>query len=211
MDDALHGDTSDRDRSDGDRLGLGGFGTIGKRIQVVGTTCAGKSTLAERLAAHLGVPYVELDALNWQPGWVGLADVDPDELMRQLTEATAGDGWVVAGSYRRFTQPVLGPRLQTIVWIDLPLPLILRRVVTRSWRRWRSGELLWGTNREDFWTHLKLWSDESLIHWALTTHHRTRRRLQAEMADPAWAHVRFVRLRSVQQVDAFAAAVVAAA
>ena len=47
---------------------------VGRRIHVTGNSCSGKSTLASQLASTLDVPLVELDALNWQPGWVGLAD-----------------------------------------------------------------------------------------------------------------------------------------
>jgi hypothetical protein len=36
-----------------------------ERINIVGIGCAGKSTLARALAARLGVPHVELDALFW--------------------------------------------------------------------------------------------------------------------------------------------------
>ncbi len=47
---------------------------VGRRIHVTGNSCSGKSTLAKQLAAALGIPRVELDALNWQHGWVSLAD-----------------------------------------------------------------------------------------------------------------------------------------
>ena len=40
------------------------------RTSVVGSSGSGKSTVARRLADILGVPYVELDAIHWRPGWV---------------------------------------------------------------------------------------------------------------------------------------------
>ncbi len=184
---------------------------IGTRIHVTGNTSAGKSTLAERLSRALGVPFVELDALNWLPDWVALTDTDPEEFRRRIREATAGEGWVVAGSYMGTSQEVFWDRLQTVIWLDLPLPQVLWRVVTRSWRRWRTRELLWGTNTESFTKHLKVWSPDSLLWWAVTQHRRKRRNLLAFQSDPRWSHIRFVRLRSSAEVEAFTRAVEAAA
>ena len=181
---------------------------IGRRIQVLGNTCAGKTTLGEQLADVLDAPFVELDAINWQPQWVSLAAADPDEFERLVGEATAGDSWVVAGSYSAFSQRVFWPRLQTVIWLDLPMPLLVCRVLARSWRRWRSKELLWGTNRERFWPQLKVWNKEdSLIWWAVTRQSRKRRRIYACMVDPQWSHIQFVRFSSPKEIGAFARAI----
>ena len=40
-----------------------------ERINVVGTSCSGKTTLARAIAGRLGLPYTELDALFWGPRW----------------------------------------------------------------------------------------------------------------------------------------------
>lgn len=175
---------------------------IGSKIHIMGDSCAGKSTLGKRLAQALGVDFVDMDALNWLPDWVALNAVDPEEFDRRLAEATAGDGWVVAGSYTRHAQRVLWSRLDTVVWLDLPMPLLLRRVVARSWRRWRTKELLWGTNYERFWPQLMVWNkDKSLIWWIVTQYKRRRRQLLHFMADPRWAHIRFVRLTSPEEIE----------
>ena len=47
---------------------------VGHRIQVIGPTNAGKSTLAARLGEVLGIPATDLDALYWKPDWVGSSD-----------------------------------------------------------------------------------------------------------------------------------------
>lgn len=41
-----------------------------RRIVIIGTTSSGKSTLAEKLAQTLGLDFIELDALHWEPDWV---------------------------------------------------------------------------------------------------------------------------------------------
>lgn len=158
-----------------------------RRVHVIGNSSAGKSSLAKRLAGMLGVPFVELDALNWEPNWVGLNATDPEELERRLREATC-----------------FWDRVQLVLWLDMPRPLLLRRAVVRSWRRWRSRELLWGTNYESFWRQFFLWrKSESLIWWTWTQHERKRRDMLRTMADPRWEHIRFVRLVSAGEVEEF--------
>lgn len=182
---------------------------IGTRIHIMGSSCSGKSTLAARLAAELGLDLVDMDAINWLPNWVGLNATDPDEFDRRLHEATAGEGWVVAGSYTRHSQRVFWPRLDTVVWLDLPLSLLLRRVIARSWRRWRTKELLWGTNYEEFWPQLAVWrKEDSLIWWIITSYERRRRQMLSFMGDPQWSHIKFVRLTSPEEIKAWTAQVV---
>lgn len=177
---------------------------IGQRIHIIGSSGSGKSTLAERLATLLDIPFVELDALNWEPGWVGLNQNDPAEFERRIAEATAGDSWVAAGSYTTFSQRVFWPKLDTVVWLDLPRPLLVRRVLMRSWRRWRTKELLWGTNYERFWPQLAFWrKDQSLLWWVVTQHQRKRRQMLSFMTDPRWRHIRFIRLTSVAEIEGF--------
>ncbi len=175
---------------------------LGHRILVWGSSCAGKSTTAEQLAQQLDIPFVDLDALNWLPNWVGLNMTDPDRLVERITNATSGSAWVVAGSYTKQSQATFWPRLQTIIWLDLPLPLLLYRVLTRSWRRWRSKELLWGTNYENFWDQLKVWKGEkSLVWWIVTQHKRKRADVYRFMMDPQWSHIHFVRINNTQAID----------
>ncbi len=69
------------------------------RISVIGTSGAGKTTFARRLAEAVGAPYVELDAINWQPGWRDLATHDPAEFRRRVAEAAAAEAWVSDGNY----------------------------------------------------------------------------------------------------------------
>jgi len=91
--------------------------------------------------------------------------------------------------------------------LDLPLPLLLVRALIRSWRRWRSKELLWGTKNERFWPQLEVWQkDESLLWWIATQHRRKRRALVDHMASREWAHICFVRLVSTVEIERFVAA-----
>ena len=176
---------------------------FGTRIVICGDSCSGKSTLAQRLARTLDAPFVELDALHWRkPNWVPATD---DELTAAIHEATHGDRWVVAGNYLRVARVALWPRATALIWLDLPLRIVLPRIVRRSWRRWRNHELLWGVNYEDPWQHLRLWeTNRNLFTYTVTTHRGRQREFLEAIIDPRFAHLRFVRLRSTREIDAFA-------
>ena len=173
--------------------------SLGERIIVIGDSNAGKTTLGRRLAEHLGVPFIELDALFWEPGWV---EPETAVFRERVRRAIATDAWVVDGNYRSRQQDISWAAADTVVWLDLGLATLVRRCVQRSWRRSRSGDLLWGTNRERFWNHLMLWDPQrSLIAFTIRTHHARRRDYEAAVADPRWSHVTFIRLRSRREVD----------
>jgi len=170
---------------------------VGRRIVVIGNTNAGKSTLAAELARRLGLPFVELDALFWEPNWI---ESELAVFRARVAEATAGEGWVVAGNYTARIQDVVWPRAETVIFLDYSLPLVLRRVLTRSWKRWRTREVLWGTNTENFWKHLTSWND-SLLTWAVKSHHKHRERWPGFVADPHWAGTRFLRFCSPRETN----------
>ena len=171
-----------------------------ERINVVGTSCSGKTTLARSLASRLGLPYVELDALFWGPNWTPI----PDEIFRSRVEgAVARDRWVIDGGYAKI-RPVTWGRADTIVWLDYPMPLVLARWARRTMRRIRTGEEFWpGTdNRESVRNALR---SDGLLWWILRTHRPRRQRMRAALADRPDLQV--VRLRSPLEAERWLAGV----
>ncbi|HKG43471.1 MAG TPA: shikimate kinase [Gaiellaceae bacterium] len=163
-----------------------------RRVNVKGTSGSGKTTFGQELAARLDVPYIELDALHHGPNW---AEPTADEFRARVREAMAAapDGWVIDGNYEsKLGDTVLGVT-DTIVWLDLPLRLKLRRLWRRTSERIRDDVELWNGNRESWRT--ALWGRDSLFAWMIRGHFRHRRtwpRLYGR--DP-----RLVRLRSVTE------------
>ena len=163
---------------------------IGKRIIVVGTTGAGKTTLALELSRRLGYPHIELDAMYWGPNWTPA----PTDVFRQgVAQALSGVAWVADGNYRR-ARDVIWARADTLVWLDYALPVILWQLLRRALRRVVTQEELWGGNRET-WRGQFL-SRDSLFLWALTSHPRHSREYPVLVAQPEYAHLSVARLRS---------------
>jgi adenylate kinase family enzyme len=173
-----------------------------RRINVVGTSSVGKTTLAARLAELLNVPHVELDALHWEPNWT---EAPTDVLRERVSAAIAGEGWVVDGNYAK-VRDLIWARAEAVVWLDLPLRTILSRYLRRTVRRVAGRQELWAENRERLSMHLV--SRDSLLWWILSTYRLRRReypRLLAGRPDLVT-----VRLRSARATDRWLAGLVPA-
>ena len=164
----------------------------GPRIVVVGTTGSGKTTLARELAAALGIPHIELDVLFHGPDWTPRAAFRAD--VEAATDATA---WVCEGNYSP-VYDVVWSRGTELVWLDLPFPVVFRRLGSRTWRRYRRNEVLWNGNRERFWNQFTC---DGLFVWALRTHWRRRRIWPRRLGEPAYRHLEVHRLRSPDEVE----------
>ncbi len=101
-----------------------------RRILVIGSGGAGKSTLALRIGQCLGVPVIHLDALYWRAGWT---TVPKDEWTREVIRLVAADAWVMDGNYSG-TFDVRVPAADTIIFLDLPRLVCLWRIVKRRIR-----------------------------------------------------------------------------
>ena len=168
-----------------------------RRIVVVGSTSSGKSTVAARLAAQLGLDFIELDALHWEPNWT---EASEGVLRERVEAATRVDGWVVAGNYHQ-VRDIIWPRAEVILWLDYSLPLIFGRLTWRTLKRGLTREELWNGNRESLLTHFKLWSPDSLFHWLFKTYWRRKREFPALFAEPAHAHLRVIRFGSPRETE----------
>jgi adenylate kinase family enzyme len=101
-----------------------------RRVLVIGSGGAGKSTFAARLAEHTGLPLIHLDALYWKPGWVESSKAEWAETVEQLT---AAERWIMDGNYGGTLEQRLAA-CDTAIFLDLPRTLCLRRVIQRRVR-----------------------------------------------------------------------------
>jgi adenylate kinase family enzyme len=169
------------------------------RVVVIGSSGSGKSTFGRRLADACDLERIELDALNWGPGWTNRSADEPALFERLVAEAIAGDRWVTDGNYRLAMQRTL-PKATHLVWLDYPRRVIMPRVIRRSFLRAWDGEELWpGTgNREDF----RRWLDKDHpIRWAWDTFERRRKQYETLFAEPRLAAIEKHRLRQPREAQ----------
>ncbi len=168
-----------------------------RRVAVFGTTGSGKGWLAGRLAERAGLRVVELDALFWGRDW----QPAPVDLFRHRVEReTSEDGWIVVGNYGQVRDLVWRPA-DTLVWLDLPLPVVMSRLLRRTVKRAVTREELWGTGNRETLSNAFL-SRNSILLYALKTHGRNRERFAKE-CDAQAGEKRVVRLRSQRDVERF--------
>jgi adenylate kinase family enzyme len=139
-----------------------------QRICIIGTTGSGKTTVAAEVARILGSVHIELDALNWQPGWVL---VPSDRFRQNVATALETPRWVTDGNYRS-VRDLVWERADCLVWLNYPLSLIVTRLIRRTARRIWNSESCCNGNQESL---RRAFSRESIILWALQTHGRLRR------------------------------------
>jgi adenylate kinase family enzyme len=162
------------------------------RIVVIGTSGAGKTTLAGRIAKGLDLPHVELDAINWQSGWHDLVRHDPDTFARRVAAAAEADSWVMDGNYG-LVRELIWRRATHLVWLDYSRPVIMARVIRRSLlRAFLQTELWAGTGNRERWRHMLRPSHP--IRWAWSTWNCRRREIAECLARPEFAGLVVLRL-----------------
>lgn len=167
-----------------------------RKVAVIASASgSGKTTLGRELAARLGVPFVELDALVHGPGWTEISDA---ELRARIEPVLAADGWVIDGTYLRKLGMSVIDQADLTVWLDLPLRVWVPRLARRSYRRLRRRESLWNGNTESL--RGVLWGRGSLFAYALRSHFRRRRHWPELLAGRP-----VLRLRTSAEVAAFIA------
>jgi adenylate kinase family enzyme len=161
------------------------------RIAITGPSGSGKTSLAAELARTAGLRHVEVDALHHGPNWESCGS---EVLRERVLAATEGDGWVTDSTYHTMLGTLVSDRADVLVWLDLPIPLVMWRLLRRTHVRNRDKTELWNGNVEPGWrksTHYLIWP-------ALKAAFVNRRTFPRR-----YAHLRVGRLRSDHEVRAF--------
>jgi adenylate kinase family enzyme len=156
---------------------------------VVGTAGGGKTTMAIAVAERLGLPHLELDRVRYGSAW---REVPDDQFLGSVTAWADRDEWVIDGNYS-LVRDLLWARANVVVWIDLSLIVVLRRLLARTVGRLISREDLGNGNRERIG---RVFGRRSILLWAIRSHGPLREEYERKCAAIRDSGVEVVRLRS---------------
>ncbi|AST91271.1 topology modulation protein [Sutcliffiella cohnii] len=98
-----------------------------KKIIIIGSGGAGKSTLAKHLGEKLGIKVFHLDALLWKPNWVG---VPREEQIQVQNELVKNEQWIIDGNYGA-TMDIRLQAADTIILLDYHRTICVYRAFKR--------------------------------------------------------------------------------
>jgi len=101
-----------------------------KKVIVIGSGGAGKSTFSRRLGEATGLPVIHLDAHFWRPNW---EPTPKDEWKAKVGELLKGDEWIMDGNFGG-TRELRMQAADTIIMLDFPRRVCMYRVVKRAFQ-----------------------------------------------------------------------------
>ena len=87
------------------------------RVVILGIAGGGKSTLARRISAALGLPLHQMDKIGWRPGWTWTPN---DEIDRRHEQIIATERWVIDGFGTYKSMDRRCDAADTLILIDQP-------------------------------------------------------------------------------------------
>ncbi|MBY0122012.1 DNA topology modulation protein [Bacillus sp. S/N-304-OC-R1] len=98
-----------------------------RKIVIIGSGGAGKSTFARKLGHILNRNVYHLDVLFWKPNWEG---VPRDEQIKIQNEIIQEEEWIMDGNYSG-TMEIRLQTADTIIFLDISRTICLFRVIKR--------------------------------------------------------------------------------
>lgn len=167
-----------------------------KKILVIGSPGAGKSTFARRLGEKTGLKVIHLDRLYWKPNWVETAD--KDEWKAVLEKILAGESWIIDGNYSN-TIEMRVEKCDTVIFLDMPPALCVYRVLKRFALYRNKGnrpDMADGCEEKLDWEFIKF------IKWTWTYPSRSKPKVEA-LVKRYENEKKIIRLKSNREIENF--------
>ena len=162
-----------------------------RRVSIIGSGGAGKSTLARQLGEITGLPVIHLDRLFWKPDWT---ETPKDVWRRTVEDLVKGEEWIIDGNFGG-TMDIRLAASDTVIFLDFPRTLCTYRAVKRAvtFRNKTRPDMGAGCN-EKF--------DLEFLRWVWQFPRKTVPSIEARLSRLG-REVRLIRLRSPKEVHGF--------
>ena len=164
-----------------------------RRLLIIGSGGAGKSTLARQLSSILGIEVVHLDTLYWKPGWV---ESEQAEWGARIRAAVQQESWIMDGNFSG-TLPERLAACDSVIFLDLPRTVCLWRVLKRVVQ-------YYGRTRPDLPAGCPERFDLEFLAWVWRFPSRSRQKV-VSLLEAQGNEKKVIRLRSPREVDEFVA------
>lgn len=103
-----------------------------RKVAIIGSGGAGKSTFATQLGDKLDIPVYHLDKFLWRSNWTEIPKYEQRQIQQQLI---LKDEWIIDGNYGS-TMDVRLQAADTIIFLDIHRVICVYRAVKRMVRYW---------------------------------------------------------------------------
>jgi len=160
-----------------------------KKVIIIGSCGAGKSTLAKRLSKQTGIKLVHLDQKYWKPNW---ERTDRIVFRKKVKKLIRGGKWIIDGNYRD-TMDIRIKAADTIIFLDFSRWICLFRIFKRRVKSNRVDNLVCCEEQVTY----------ELIKWIIWTFPRINRKEILSRINKVKDKKRIVILKSNRQVEDF--------
>lgn len=162
-----------------------------KKILIIGSGGAGKSTLARRLGEAIDIEVIHLDKLHWKPNWTG---TPKDEWRKIVQTQLEKDEFIMDGNFGG-TMEMRLKACDTVIYLDFPRAVCLYRAVKRALKYYNK-------TRPDMGEGCNEKLDFEFLHWVWTFPKRAKPEIEERLKRFGDGKT-IIRLRSPRETEDF--------
>ncbi len=162
-----------------------------KKVLVIGSSGAGKSTFSRRLSDLTGIEIIHLDKLHWKPNWT---EPSKEEWKATLEKAMRGEAWIMDGNYSN-TLDIRIPVCDTVIFLEMLPAVCVYRVLKRVARSY-------GKTRPDMADNCVEQFDWEFIKWIWNFENRSKPKME-KLLEQFKNEKTIIRLKSKREVEDF--------
>jgi adenylate kinase family enzyme len=162
-----------------------------KRILIIGSGGAGKSTLARRLGDATRIEVIHLDKLHWKPNWTS---PPKEEWRKTVEEQLKKETWIIDGNFGGTMEMRLWA-CDTVIYLDFPRTICFYRALKRAVKYYNK-------TRPDMGEGCNERIDFEFLHWVWNFPKTTKPVIEERLKRLADGKT-IIRLRSPLEVEDF--------